>query len=94
MKSILQLDIGLSQEYEDMIDDLLKFTTFYIVSHLLVNINQGTLDGLFNWRWVKNLLFILIGLAVYHMVIKKLFQLVYTDDVDDGYVPTIKMWED
>lgn len=92
MKSLLQLDLNLTPEYKDFIDDLMKFATFQTVTHILTNLNTGTTEQLFNGNFLKGLIFLLIGIAVYHLVIKKLFNLVYSDDSGDGYIPTIKLF--
>ena len=92
MKSIIQLDIGLSPEYKEWIEDLIKFFTFSVVAHFLANASQGTSGQIFTWTWLKSALFLLIGLSFYHLVVKKLFTLVYNDDVGDGYIPTVKLY--
>ena len=91
MRSLLQIDIGLDKEYKDWIDDLLKFATFSLVTHLLSTVTSST-ESLFNLEWLKGLIYLLIGISAYHLVVKKAITLVYEDDAEEGFTKTIRLY--
>lgn len=76
-KALLEIDLGLSEDYKPLINDLLKVATFQIVSHLLGMYTAGKLNQIFNKDWLQNLVFILIGFAVYHLVVAKALAIRY-----------------
>ena len=52
-----------------LVGDLVKVATFNIVAHALMSYKYG--DELFNEKFVYSLIFILIGFAIYHVVLDK-----------------------
>jgi hypothetical protein len=77
-RALLEIDLGLSEDYQPMVNDLLKSLTFQTVAHVLGLYVAGKLgQQLFNKDWVQNLSFILIGLAVYHLIVNKALAIRY-----------------
>jgi hypothetical protein len=50
-----------------LVSDLLKVATFNIVAHYLMHVRFG--DALFDEKFIYSLVFILLGFALYHVVI-------------------------
>lgn len=76
-KSLLEIDLGLSEEYKPLINDLIKVATFQIVAHLLGLYAAGKINQMFNKDFLQTLVFVLIGFAVYHLLINKLIVIRY-----------------
>jgi hypothetical protein len=68
-KSLFKFETGFSAEYEEWMNDLLKFGITYFIFNFLSNYVSE--QELFGEEFLKNLAFLLIGLSVYHLVIKK-----------------------
>lgn len=92
MRSLFPIDIGLSPEYKDWIDDLLKFFTFSFVTHILaVFANDGTF---FSENWMKSTVFLLLGLSAYHLVVKKIINIVFDDNAPCGFADVLRLWQE
>lgn len=71
--SIFKIDLGLSPEYSPLISDLLKFATIMIVYYGLSTYAMGSNgNGKNKTSFLYDIIFILIGVATYHMIVKKL----------------------
>ena len=92
MPALFQIDLGLSKEYKDYINDLLLFSTFMFVLHVFQTFSTKGKRFL-NGDFVQQFMVTLIGISFYHLVIKKLFKIVYSDEVKEGYTSTIRLFK-
>ena len=54
-------------------DDIIKILTRYIIVHILFSCIDGTEDIL-NCNFAKKILYTIIGLVVYHFIIRDIFE--------------------
>ena len=69
-KSIYQFKI--SKEYKEYIDDLVRMGTIQIIANMMFYISNPIDNKVFSEMFGKTLLFILLGVSVYWLIIKKL----------------------
>lgn len=50
-----------------LIIDIVKFSTFHLVAHILMNMRYN--EPLLNEKFIYSLTFILMGIAVYHVFV-------------------------
>lgn len=92
MPSLFHIDLGLSKEYKEWVDDLLLFSTFMFVLHLFQTFSTKGKKFL-STDFVQHFLVTLIGVTFYHLVIKKVVQVVYSDDAKEGFTSTIRLFK-
>jgi len=82
MDSFLTIDIG-SNDYTELLNLLLKYTTILIVFQMLMYAEYGGKSlgrigflkrDLFNKHFMNVLMFVLVGVSTYELVVKKLIQ--------------------
>ena len=74
-KSIYQFKI--SKEYKEYIDDLVRMGTIQIIANMMFYVSNPIDNKVFSEMFGKTLLFILLGVSVYWLIIKKL--IIYTE---------------
>lgn len=71
--SLFNLSLGLDQEYEVWMNDLIKFSTMIIVAHLMgLYMVNGNFSGAFNKEVLNKVAGVLVGLSAYYLVVKKI----------------------
>lgn len=75
MSALFQIDLGISDEYDALIKDLLKVAVAAIVFHLLSEYSGKGPTKLFSEDVLVNIIHILLGVSAYHLVGKKLISL-------------------
>jgi hypothetical protein len=73
MKSVLKFDINLFDEYKDLVEDLVKYITIYVVYNFMysyVNDNE-----MLSNEFIMNIIYMSIGIIFYNLVIRKIIKL-------------------
>ena len=73
MKSVLKFDINLFDEYKDLVEDLVKYITIYVVYNFMysyVNDNEMLSNEL-----IMNIIYMSIVIIFYNLVIRKIIKL-------------------
>ena len=73
-KSIFKLTI--SKDYKEYIDDLVRMATIQIIANVMFYISNPMDNRMFSQMFAKTLLFILLGVSVYWLIIKKLIEFI------------------
>ena len=68
-KSLFKIKI--SKEYKDYIDDLVRMGTIQIIANIMFYVSNPMDNKMFSIMFAKTLLFILLGVSVYWLIIKK-----------------------
>jgi hypothetical protein len=89
MPSLFHIDLGLIDEYDGFLSDVLKWTSILFTLHLFKVI--GGSSKLFNAEFFQNCLVATTGLALYHLVVKKTVRFVYNEK-EEGFSGTIRMF--
>ena len=61
-----------SQDYKLLINDLVKISTVFIVSNILMFISDSSNNKLFGTSYIKLMFVVLLGFITYWLVIKNL----------------------
>lgn len=69
-KSLYKLKI--SKEYKEYIDDLVRMGTIQIIANIMFYISNPMDNKMFSQMFAKTLIFILLGVSVYWLIIRKL----------------------
>lgn len=72
MNSIYNINIDLSDDVINMIYDIIKFSTIQITTHIMFYFNNHSLS-FFNMIFFQTLIFINLGIMVFWLILKKLF---------------------
>ena len=62
----------ISKEYKEYIDDLVRMGTIQIIANMMFYISNPMDNKIFSEMFGKTLFFILLGVSVYWLIIKKL----------------------
>jgi hypothetical protein len=89
MPSLFHIDLGLIDEYDGFLSDVLKWFSILFTLHLFKVI--GGSSRLFNGEFIQNCLVATTGLALYHLVIKKTIRFVYNEN-EEGFSGTIRLF--
>ena len=89
MPSLFHIDLGLIDEYDGFLSDVLKWSSIIFTLHLFKVI--GGSAKLFNAELLQNCLIATTGLALYHLVIKKTVRFVYNEN-EEGFSGTIRLF--
>ena len=85
--------LDLEPNLVDMIYDMLRMSTIQLVTQIMFYMNNSSLS-LFSESFIKTFVFINFGIAVYYLVIRKIFSFVSDDYLrvtDNSYTPTPPM---
>ncbi len=77
-QSIFDVDLQLSNEYAELIEELSKFSVIVIFYHLVGNFSRG-LGLMISDDAVDALVLILLGVCFYHLIFKKLIKVNYKE---------------
>tara|TARA_Y100000389_G_scaffold144704_1_gene143110 strand:+ start:5098 stop:5334 length:237 start_codon:yes stop_codon:yes gene_type:complete len=69
-KSLYKLKI--SKEYKEYIDDLVRMGTIQIIANIMFYISNPMDNKMFSQMFAKTLIFVLLGVSVYWLIIRKL----------------------
>jgi hypothetical protein len=89
MPSLFHIDLGLIDEYDGFLSDVLKWTSILFTLHLFKVI--GGSARFFNGEFIQNCLIATTGLALYHLVIKKTVRFVYNEN-EEGFSGTVRLF--
>ena len=64
--------IKISKEYKEYIDDLVRMGTIQIIANIMFYISNPMDNKMFSQMFAKTLIFILLGVSVYWLIIRKL----------------------
>ena len=71
MGSLYKIDLNIDKEYIPMVNDLTRMTIIQVVAQTLFYlISPGTIS-LLSASFIKTLIFICIGIAVYWLIVRK-----------------------
>lgn len=73
MISLFKVSLEENKEYKPLIEDIIRFSTIQIVTHLFVCLTK-TDSTLFDPDFFQTLFFLIISIVVYWLIIKKLFK--------------------
>ena len=79
MNSIYNINIDLSDDVINMIYDIMKFSTIQLTTHILFYFNNPSLS-FFNMIFFQTLIFINLGIMVFWLLLKKLFNFNNTNE--------------
>ena len=89
MPALFHIDLGLLDEYDSFLTDVLKWLSILLTLHLFKVI--GGSSRLFNTEFFQNALIAIVGLALYHLVIKKTIRFVYNEK-EEGFSGTMRLF--
>lgn len=89
MPALFHIDLNLIDEYDPFLSDVLKWTSILFTLHIFKVMNGSEL---FDFDFFQNVLIAIIGLALYHLVIKKTIQFIYADDSAEGFSGTLRLF--
>lgn len=73
----------IQSEYADLLEDVMRLAAMHAAIHMmLVFENNG--ESLFDRRAIALLLYSLLGIAIYHLLIKRLVHVVRSDEKTKG----------
>lgn len=70
MKQFFELKIA--DDYKDLHQDLLKFTTILIVLNLLMFLSNPSENTFLGINFIKFMIYILLGIITYYLVVSKI----------------------
>ena len=89
MPSLFHIDLGLLEEYDSFLTDVLKWLSILFTLHLFKVV--GGSSKLFNTEFFQNALIAIVGLALYHLVVKKIIKFVYNEK-EEGFSGTVRLF--
>ena len=89
MPSLFHIDLGLIDEYDGFLSDVLKWTSILFTLHMFKVV--GGSSKFLNGEFIQNCLVATTGLALYHLVIKKTIRFVYNEN-EEGFTGTIRLF--
>ena len=91
MPALFHIDLGLLEEYDDFLSDVLKWLSILFTMHTFKVI--GGHAQLFSGELFQNSLIAFVGLALFHLIIKKTIKFVYSDKAEEGFSGTIRVFK-
>ena len=91
MPALFHVDLGLLEEYDNFLSDVLKWLSILFTMHVFKVI--GGNSYLFSGELFQNSLIAIVGLGLYHLVIKKIVKFVYSDRAEEGFSGTIRVFK-
>ena len=89
MPALFHIDLGLLEEYDNFLTDVLKWLSILFTLHLFKVV--GGTSKMFNAEFFQNALIAVVGLALYHLVIKKTVRFVYNEK-EEGFSGTVRLF--
>lgn len=71
MNSLFSLDLNIDKEYIPLINDIIRMSAIQIVAQLLFCLSNPSQNSMFSEAFIKTLFFLLIGISVYWLIIRK-----------------------
>lgn len=71
MSSLLSFDLNIDKEYLPLINDVIRMSVIQIVAQLLFVMANPSHNSMFSETFIQTLFFLLIGIAVYWLIIRK-----------------------
>ena len=71
MSSLLSFDLNIDKEYLPLINDVIRMSVIQIVAQLLFVMANPSQKSMFSETFIQTLFFLLIGIAVYWLIIRK-----------------------
>ena len=72
MSSLLQFDLNIDKEYIPLINDILRMSVIQIVAQFLFYLANPKNNPMFGETFIQTLFFLLIGIIVYWVIIRKI----------------------
>jgi len=73
MSSLVQFNLNINKDYIPLINDLIRMAVIQVVAQILfVTSSQGQ-ESFFNEMFLQTLFYILLGVLVYWLIIRKIF---------------------
>lgn len=73
MASLFEFNLNINKEYIPMINDLIRMAVIQIMAQMLFVYASNGQEFFFNEIFIQTLFFILIGVLVYWLIIRKVF---------------------
>jgi len=92
MPALFHIDLGLLEEYDNFLSDVLKWLSILFTMHAfkVIGSNASLLSG----ELLQNSLIAIVGLALYHLVIKKTVKFIYSEKSEEGFSGTIRVFKE
>lgn len=71
MSSLLSFDLNIDKEYLPLINDVIRMSVIQIVAQFLFVLSNPSQNSMFGETFIQTLFFLLIGIAVYWLIIRK-----------------------
>jgi hypothetical protein len=71
MSSLLSFDLNIDKEYLPLINDIIRMSVIQIVAQFLFVLSNPSQNSMFGETFIQTLFFLLIGIAVYWLIIRK-----------------------
>lgn len=72
MSSLLSFDLNIDKEYIPLINDIIRMSAIQIVAQFLFCLSNPSQNSMFGEAFIQTLFFLLIGIVVYWLIIRKL----------------------
>lgn len=73
MSSLFEFNLNINKEYIPMINDLIRMAVIQIMAQMLFVYASNGQEFFFNELFIQTLFFILLGVLVYWLIIRKIF---------------------
>lgn len=73
MSTLIQFDLNIDKEYIPVINDVLRMAVIQITAQILFVMVSKENEKFFSETFIQTLFFIIIGVLVYWLIIRKLF---------------------
>jgi len=74
MSSLFKVSLDDNKEYKPLIEDIIRFSTIQIVTHIFICITNFEAD-LFDPNFFQTLFFLVVSIVVYWLIVKKIFKI-------------------
>lgn len=71
MSSLLSFDLNIDKEYIPLINDIIRMSVIQIVAQFLFCLSNPSQNSMFGETFIQTLFFLLIGIVVYWLIIRK-----------------------
>jgi len=71
MSSLLSFDLNIDKEYLPLINDIIRMSVIQIVAQFLFVLSNPSQNSMFGETFIQTLFYLLIGIAVYWLIIRK-----------------------
>ena len=90
MPALFHIDLGLLDEYDIFLSDILKWFSILLTMHIFKVL--GGSAPFFSGEFLQNILIAIVGLSLYHLVISKTVKFIYNDKSEEGFTGTIRIF--